>query len=505
MHDDSVPSAERRPAIAPLVPLVLLGLSAAGLVASWSTYPGDYDPINFVTALTHYEIAVDSPHPPGYPLFVGLGRVAAAVVGPFRAYQLVNTILALLAATLLYALGRRLGSPLAGLLAAAVLVTHPLVLAVASAPESYLSDAFFATLFASLPLLSRKPTGRGLVLAVGAAFTACALFRPVSVAMLAPLGAVSVFVACVAFGAPRAAALRQTAQSAGLGLAGAAGAYLFTVWLGGGREVYGAATARVMGAAFRASSVLGGAPPAAHASMAVKCLGWFAAFALPLLIVAAFLAVRRPGALRRAAPGVVLAVGAAWLLPPLGFYLAIYYLKPFYHLITLPALTLALAWLLAEALFPGRPRASVAVAGALVALQLAFFWLPWKVLPAQLYRLTHAWSAKREAAWNGVSASLAGVRWDSDLVVFDAHPDLHPLSVKLLADGRPFALASPGGDVRYFGRFWLEVPEADRHVVPDRYDRLWVIDSSAPGGAVRTIDLRAAGTRDLARLLGRGN
>src|SRR6478752_219784 len=40
----------------------------------------DIDSINFALGLHHYDPALHQPHPPGYPVFIALGRLALAVI-----------------------------------------------------------------------------------------------------------------------------------------------------------------------------------------------------------------------------------------------------------------------------------------------------------------------------------------------------------------------------------------------------------------------------------------
>src|SRR5215217_5071941 len=40
----------------------------------------DIDSINFALGLHHFDPALHQPHPPGYPVFIGVGRVALAVI-----------------------------------------------------------------------------------------------------------------------------------------------------------------------------------------------------------------------------------------------------------------------------------------------------------------------------------------------------------------------------------------------------------------------------------------
>jgi hypothetical protein len=89
--------------------------------------PFEWDEVLFQRALDHYDVASHSPHPPGYPLYVAIGRVVRFLVGnPQLALQLVGIASALAALALTWLLARRLGAPRrAATLAAAVLAAVP--------------------------------------------------------------------------------------------------------------------------------------------------------------------------------------------------------------------------------------------------------------------------------------------------------------------------------------------------------------------------------------------
>src|SRR4051812_1843159 len=55
----------------------------------------DIDSINFALGLHHFEPALHQPHPPGYPVFIALGRVALAIihlVAPAMPYLRADTL-----------------------------------------------------------------------------------------------------------------------------------------------------------------------------------------------------------------------------------------------------------------------------------------------------------------------------------------------------------------------------------------------------------------------------
>lgn len=75
----------RDPAAAHRATLALAGALAILLVASAPAAPDDWDGIGFVRAATKFDLERFAPHPPGYPVYVALVRVAALVLAPLSA------------------------------------------------------------------------------------------------------------------------------------------------------------------------------------------------------------------------------------------------------------------------------------------------------------------------------------------------------------------------------------------------------------------------------------
>jgi hypothetical protein len=85
------PAAVRRRWVA-VVALAAAGYGAL-LFATRPASPSDGDEVLFLKALRELDVASYQPHPPGYPVYVMLGRLAALVVpDPVAALQLVSAV-----------------------------------------------------------------------------------------------------------------------------------------------------------------------------------------------------------------------------------------------------------------------------------------------------------------------------------------------------------------------------------------------------------------------------
>ena len=76
-------------------PWLLLGLAAVA-AARLLTLPRsiwEWDEVLFVRGVVHFDPLHHSPHPPGYPLLIGLGKVMAWITGdPFSALVVLSVI-----------------------------------------------------------------------------------------------------------------------------------------------------------------------------------------------------------------------------------------------------------------------------------------------------------------------------------------------------------------------------------------------------------------------------
>jgi len=405
---------------------VLLALFTVMHVLSWSEEPPSVDPVNFLLALDHYDVATDRPHPTGYPLFVGLGRATSFVVGKAHAYQLVNLFMLIGAGFCLYLLMRKLGRSEVGFASAALLMTHPLSLAATVVPESYFSDAFFGCAIAAwIVINAHRP--KILVTGITLIFLALGLFRAASGVELFPLA-----LACAYVTTDKEHQYRRVFQVAVCATTSIFTAYVLTVMLAGGYQIYSAAVARVMGAAVAGKSIFAGAPIEAHLFMLMRLFAWLLLISLPTMIVIAFIWKSRQKDYWPADTLKMLQVAVFWVLPPLAIYSLFYFLKPTYLVILLPALLVIFSWgVFFVFRSQGKPYAW-GIISVVIGLQLGLFYGATKSWPMSLYQISQAYFQEQDVAWAELRTAAIAADGQRNLLVWIEHPTLSVYALRLI-------------------------------------------------------------------------
>jgi hypothetical protein len=365
------PAGRRLPAWA--VPWLLSAAALATRLATAAGQPTEWDSVQLVLGVDGFDVRLETPHAPGYWLYVAAGRLVRAL-GPLDAHGSLLLLSALASAATVglgYAVGRALAGRWLGLAAAAYLLCLPVLWYHGSIVSTYPFDALVGLALVWLTVRARPsiryPVATCLVLGLG-----CGI-RPSMALVFAPIA-----VAALARGVRGLPAL---AAAAAAGVA-AVGAWMVPMLAEqpGGYEAWRAATRRIFEGAAGTTSLLYGGPDAAAnleraARYTVNGVGPLAAVAVAALAAAWFRSRRSgrpaPGphpAADRPAPGVgsaavVLLVAA---VPALVVLALLHFPKAGYGLAYLPALVLLL--LLPAARLPRHGRAVAAIVVAVLCL-----------------------------------------------------------------------------------------------------------------------------------------
>src|SRR3989442_15196120 len=104
----------------------------------------NWDGVQFALALREYDVVKHQPHPPGYILYVGLGRVVNAWLhDPTAAYVLLAVAFSGLTTCVVYLLARAVYDRATALAAARVLAVSPLFWVYGSGGLTYAPQALF--------------------------------------------------------------------------------------------------------------------------------------------------------------------------------------------------------------------------------------------------------------------------------------------------------------------------------------------------------------------------
>ena len=108
-----------------------------------------WDSVNFALGMEHFDVHLHQPHPPGYLLYVMLGRLVNLSVGDANASLVWISVVATGLATVgIYFLGQSLWDRRTGTVAALLLLSSPLFWFHGEVALSYMTEAVFVTLVA---------------------------------------------------------------------------------------------------------------------------------------------------------------------------------------------------------------------------------------------------------------------------------------------------------------------------------------------------------------------
>ena len=325
---------------------VALGLAIVTLLSRWpyrARMLYNWDAVQFALALHEFDIAKHQPHPPGYLLYVALGRLLNASLGdPTLAYVALAMLFSAGTTFVLYWLARRLFDRATALIAASLLAVSPLFWFYGSVGLTYAGEAFAASVVAWFAYGAL--TGHVSSLYWGAlALGLTGGMRQSVLLLLLPLWLGSALLGI--------RSRRRVAIAGGILLASVLAWLLPMLWLTGGPAAYVGASTQLYGSMLLPTSVLGGSLEITLAQaryLLESTLVGLGPLGLVALALPAY--ARRMGWSR---PEWFL---LGWIVPPIIFYMLIHFGQAGYVLTFLPALVILLSRVLAWVVAAGSER-----------------------------------------------------------------------------------------------------------------------------------------------------
>jgi hypothetical protein len=326
--------------------LMMVGFAALTLLSRWpyrARMLYNWDAVQFALALREFDIAKHQPHPPGYLLYVALGRLLNIPLGdPNLAYVTLAMVFSAATTVAVYWLARALYDRVTAAAAAALLAVSPLFWFYGSVGLTYAGEAFGASLVAAFAYGALRGNPRALY-GCAVALGLVGGIRQSVLVLLFPL--------CVACAVLGVRSFRRLLIAATLMVVAVLSWFLPMVWLTGGLRPYLRASTQLYGSVVLPTSVLGGSLDVTLAQVryvlasVIVGLGplTLAVFALPLYI-------------RRAGWGRGEWFLVAWIVPPAAFYTLVHFGQAGYVLTFLPALVILLSRVLVEVVAAGSER-----------------------------------------------------------------------------------------------------------------------------------------------------
>jgi Protein of unknown function (DUF2723) len=316
--------------------------------------------VQFALALNEYDVLKHQPHPPGYILYVVLGRIVNAWLhDPTASYVALAVAFSGLTTFVVYYLALAVYDRTTALAAAAMLAVSPLFWFYGSVGLTYAGEALFASTVAYFGFRAFNGSRSDAYLAAWYLGIAGGLRQSLLV-LLFPL-----WIGCVVIGTRR---VRVVLISLGILAASVLTWFVPMIWLTGGLERYIAASVELADSVVKPTSIVGG--PFDVTLRMSRYLLESVLVALGPLAAASLLAVwyvRRWGWTFR--EWFLL----AWTVPPVLVYTLVHFGQAGYVLTFLPALVIFLSRVLITALGQAAellllPRARVALTAAVVML-----------------------------------------------------------------------------------------------------------------------------------------
>jgi hypothetical protein len=390
---------------------IMGGLAALTLISRWpyrARMLYNWDAVQFALALREFDVAKHQPHPPGYLLYVALGRLLNIPLGdPNLAYVALAMVFSAATTVAVYWLARALYDRVTAAAAATLLAVSPLFWFYGSVGLTYAGEAFGASLVAAFAYGALRGSPRALY-GCAVAIGLVGGIRQSVLVLLFPL--------CVACAVLGVRSLRRLMVAASLMVVAVLSWFLPLVWLTGGLGPYLRASTQLYGSVMLPTSVLGGSLDVTLAQARYVLASVIVGLGpLTLAVLALPLYIRRAGWGR----GDWFLV--AWIVPPAAFYTLVHFGQAGYVLTFLPALVILLSRVLVEVAAAGSERLRRPnwrwglAAAALVPLCLVstVFFVSARPVPREFNNRTGGtwmWRAKDEAHDWIMSRTAAALR-----------------------------------------------------------------------------------------------
>jgi hypothetical protein len=325
---------------------IALTLAVVTLVSRWpyrARMLYNWDAVQFALALREFDVAKHQPHPPGYLLYVLLGRLLNAWSGdPTFAYVGLAMLFSAGTTLVVFWLGRRLYERVTATAAALLLAVSPLFWFYGSVGLTYAGEAFGASVIAWYAYGALEGSPRALYLGALALGLMGGMRQSILV-LLFPL-----WLGCAVLGVR---SLSRLLTAGAVLMASVLSWFLPMVWLTGGVAAYTRASAQLYDSVVLRTSVLEGSLDITLtqtrylAESVIVGLGPLALAALALPLYARRRGWRRPEWFL-----------VAWMAPPGAFYSLIHFGQAGYVLTLLPALVLLLSRALVDTVAAGTDR-----------------------------------------------------------------------------------------------------------------------------------------------------
>lgn len=134
-----------------LLPLSLFLITVASRIPFTSKLLYHWDSVQFALALEKYDITTHQPHPPGYFLYVMLGRLLNLfIIDANTVFVTISIIFSGLTVVAIYYLANEMYNRKTGVIAAAIAITSPNLWFHGEVALTYIVEAFFSTVIAYL-------------------------------------------------------------------------------------------------------------------------------------------------------------------------------------------------------------------------------------------------------------------------------------------------------------------------------------------------------------------